>query len=111
MPSYYSTEMEEHMSGQAAAVSVKSRSSAYLRSSTWARDVKVEITRIEHQLRIALVSHHSPEDRQIGEAIRAHLQEAEDMTAAGVGSRLSSARSTGTAEPRSSRPTAACTPP
>jgi hypothetical protein len=71
--------MEEHMSGQAAAVSVKSRSSAYLRSSTWARDVKVEITRIEHQLRIALVSHHSPEDRQIGEAIRAHLQEAEDM--------------------------------
>jgi hypothetical protein len=87
-PSYYSTEMEEHMSGQAAAESVdgangvrtvQSRSSTPLRSSTWARDVRVEITRIEHRLRIALVSHHSPYEREIGEAIRAHLKEAEDV--------------------------------
>lgn len=58
---------------------VKSRSSTLLRSSTWARDVRVEITRVEHRLRIALISHHSPYRREIGEAIRAHLTEAEDV--------------------------------
>jgi hypothetical protein len=80
--------MEKHMSGQAAAESVdgangvgtvKSRSSTPLRSSAWARDVRVEITRIEHRLRIALVSHHSPYTQEIGEAVRAHLKEAEDV--------------------------------
>jgi hypothetical protein len=75
------------MSGQAAAESVgdasgvgavMSRSLRLPRSSTWAKDVSVEITRIEHRLRIALVSRRSTEDREIGEAIRAHLKEAEE---------------------------------
>jgi hypothetical protein len=55
-----------------------SRSLRLPRSSTWAKDVSVEITRIEHRLRIALVSRRSTEDREIGEAIRAHLKEAEE---------------------------------
>lgn len=46
--------------------------------SAWASDVRVEITRIEHRLRIALVGHQGPQAGEIGEAIRAHLKEAED---------------------------------
>lgn len=69
----------ELVEGADGVGTVQSRSSTPLRSSAWARDVKVEITRIEHRLRIALVGHHSPYERAIGEAIRSHLKEAEEV--------------------------------
>jgi hypothetical protein len=48
-----------------------------LRSGAWPRQVKVEITRIEHRLQIALVNNKSAYAKAVGNAIRAHLRDAE----------------------------------
>jgi len=50
-----------------------------LRSGAWPRQVKVEITRIEHRLQIALVKKKTARAQAVAEAIRAHLREAEDV--------------------------------
>ena len=50
-----------------------------LRSGAWPRQVKVEITRIEHRLQIALVNNKSAYAKAVGKAIRAHLRDAEDV--------------------------------
>jgi hypothetical protein len=50
-----------------------------LRSGAWPRQVKVEITRIEHRLQIALVNNKSAHAKAVGKAIRAHLRDAEDV--------------------------------
>jgi hypothetical protein len=51
--------------------------SAPLRSGAWPRQVKVEITRIENRLRVALVGNTCPHRQAVADAIRAHLSEAE----------------------------------
>jgi len=50
-----------------------------LRSGAWPRQVKVEITRIEHRLQIALVKKKTARAQAVAEAIRAHLREAQDV--------------------------------
>lgn len=50
---------------------------APLRSGAWPRQVKVEITRIENRLRVALVGNTCPHRQAAAEAIRAHLRDAE----------------------------------
>jgi hypothetical protein len=50
-----------------------------LRSGAWPRQVKVEITRIEHRLQIALINNKSAYTKAVGNAIRAHLRDAEDV--------------------------------
>jgi hypothetical protein len=51
--------------------------SARLRSGAWPRQVKVEITRIENRLRVALVGNTCPHRQAVADGIRAHLREAE----------------------------------
>jgi hypothetical protein len=50
-----------------------------LRSGAWPRQVRVEITRIENRLRVALVGKSCPHSRAVAEAIRAHLRDAETV--------------------------------
>ena len=50
-----------------------------VRSGAWPRQVRVEITRIENQLRVALVGRSSPRSRAVARAIQAHLREAEEV--------------------------------
>jgi hypothetical protein len=54
-----------------------STASAPLRSGAWPRQVKVEITRIENRLRVALIGSSCPRRQAVADAIRAHLSEAE----------------------------------
>lgn len=54
--------------------------SAPLRAGAWPRQVKVEITRIENRLRVALVGNTCPHRQAVADAIRAHLSEAEAVT-------------------------------
>jgi hypothetical protein len=54
----------------------RSTASAPLRSGAWPRQVKVEITRIENRLRVALIGNSCPRKRAVAEAIHAHLTEA-----------------------------------
>jgi hypothetical protein len=48
-----------------------------LRSGDWPRRIKVEITRINNRLNVALVGNSCPRRRAVADAIRAHLSEAE----------------------------------
>ena len=50
-----------------------------VRSGAWPRQVRVEITRIENQLTVALVGRSSPRSRAVARAIQAHLREAEEV--------------------------------
>jgi hypothetical protein len=62
----------------ARAPTVGDIGTGWLRSGAWARQVKVEITRIERRLQIALVDNRCPRKEAVGEAIRAHLRDATD---------------------------------
>jgi hypothetical protein len=55
----------------------RTTASARLRSGAWPRQVKVEITRIENRLRVALVGNTCPRRQAVADAIRAHLREAD----------------------------------
>jgi hypothetical protein len=50
-----------------------------VRSGAWPRQVRVEITRTDNQLRVALVGRSSPRSRAVARAIQAHLREAEEV--------------------------------
>ena len=52
-------------------------SPTWLRSGAWPRQIKVEITRINNRLNVALVGNSCPRRRAVADAIRAHLSEAE----------------------------------
>lgn len=54
-----------------------STGAARLRSGAWPRQVKVEITRIENRMRVALVGNACPRRQAVADAIRAHLSEAD----------------------------------
>jgi len=50
-----------------------------LRSGTWPRQVKVEITRIHNRLDVALVGNSCPRRQAVARAVRAHLHEADEV--------------------------------
>ena len=50
-----------------------------LRSGAWPRHVKVEITRIDNRLGVALVGNTCPRRHAVARAVRAHLKEADEV--------------------------------